>query len=343
MNQVLCSNIIDGVISGAIQNDHDSSADVGSLFVRCFGTKVFEELFLEEFTELMINADEGVYLERQGRLIKLDMALDIKDINRFIDEVSQINSRNIDFSHPIFDGKLPGSYRCNIVVPPVSLKGPLVTLRRHIRRMDSFTSLIGTGMLSSRTSQVLAQAIFEKKNIIISGGTGTGKTTLVNVLFNSLSEKGLDERVITIEDTAELNIKLGHVLMLESRFPTPDCPFEISIRDLVKTALRMRPDRIVVGEVRGEEAYDLLHAINTGHKGTVCTIHANSCRDALRRLETLAILGHPNLDVSVPRTWIASNVDMVVYIERVSSLRKVSQVQRVIGSEAGNYVLEDII
>ena len=189
----------------------------------------------------------------------------------------------------------------------------------------------------------MKSSLLNKKNIIICGGTGTGKTTLVNILFNSLLDSGVEERIVTIEDTAELNIKLKHVIKLESRFPTPDCPFEVKIRDLVKTALRMRPDRIIVGEVRGEEAYDLLHAINTGHKGTVCTIHANSCRDALRRLETLAILGHPNLSVNVARTWIASNIDLIVHLERQGAIRRVSSLQNLVGAEAENYVLEEII
>ncbi len=343
MNSGLCSNIIDGVLSGSLEHEREQNKDADSIFLRCFGKTVFELVGSHEFSELMLNSNEGVYLEKNGSLDKLDLKLNLKDVYRFIDEVSQFNSRNIDFSHPIFDGKLPGGYRCNIVLPPVSLKGPLITLRRHIQRMDSFSALVEAGMLSQGLSELLVKAITEKRNIIVAGGTGTGKTTLVNVLFNSLAFNRVNERVITIEDTAELNIKLDHVLKLESRFPTPDCPFEISIRDLVKTALRMRPDRIVVGEVRGEEAYDLLHAVNTGHKGTVCTIHANSCRDALRRLETLAILGHQNLDVSVPRTWIASNIDIVVFIERIAELRKISQVQRIIGAEAGNYVLEDLI
>jgi pilus assembly protein CpaF len=159
------------------------------------------------------------------------------------------------------------------------------------------------------------------------------------------SQKGTEisnETIVSIEDTAELAINLSHVIRLEAKMATPDCRNEVSIRDLVKTALRMRPDRIILGEVRGEEAYDLLHAINTGHKGSICTIHANSCRDALRRLEILSVLGHPNIDISVPRSWIASNIDLVVYISRTGALRKLSEIKKIEGLECGNYVLHDV-
>ncbi|HOW16374.1 MAG TPA: ATPase, T2SS/T4P/T4SS family [bacterium] len=337
------TKVIDQLLCGGSAGVNEVFDDGTDILESCFGAVLMERIKDDEFTELMINSNRGTYIEVNGALKDLNLCLDPKDISKFIDKVSQINSRNIDFLHPIFDGKLRGGYRCNIVVPPVSLSGPLLTIRKHLNRIDNFESLICSGMLSSSMFNTMKYSLLNKKNIIICGGTGTGKTTLVNILFNSLLDSGVEERIVTIEDTAELNIKLKHVIKLESRFPTPDCPFEIKIRDLVKTALRMRPDRIIVGEVRGEEAYDLLHAINTGHKGTVCTIHANSCRDALRRLETLAILGHPNLSVNVARTWIASNVDVVVYLERQGSIRKVSSIQRLIGAEAENYVLEEII
>lgn len=343
MNANLDTSTIDGVLHGSIKHEPGMASNSTLIFEKCFGKNFADFFTSQEFTELMINGTESVFVEKDGCVLGTDIKLDDRAIGMFVEEVSHLNSRNIDFSHPIFDGKLPGSYRCNIVVPPVSLNGTLITLRRHIQRINNFEVLVSSGMMTKETSAVLIKALSEKQNIIIAGGTGTGKTTLVNVLFNSLGERSKNERIITIEDTAELNITLPHVLKLESRFKTPDCSFEVTIRDLVKTALRMRPDRVVVGEVRGEEAYDLLHAVNTGHKGTVCTIHANSCRDALRRLETLAILGHSNLDVSVPRSWIASNINLVVYIERNAGLRKVSQVQSIIGAEAGNYVLEDLL
>jgi pilus assembly protein CpaF len=218
----------------------------------------------------------------------------------------------------------------------------MITVRKHSNRIRSFNELVQLGMMKDEHAMLLKKMIDDKMNIIIAGGTGTGKTTLVNVMFNSLLTTE-PQRIITIEDTAELRIDLPHVISLESRYATPDCPVEIGIRDLVKTALRMRPDRIVIGEVRGEEAYDLLHALNTGHKGTVCTIHANSCRDALRRLETLAVLGHPNLDILVPRSWIASNINVVAYVERVGGDRRLGELKKIEGVEGGNYVLCDLI
>ena len=229
-------------------------------------------------------------------------------------------------------------------MPPVSIDGVTVTLRKHTQEIDSFEVLLNANMLDKKIVEILRDAITEKLNIMISGGTGSGKTTLVNVMMNSLQGSGRStERIITIEDTAELILKLPHVIRLESRYSTPDCPYEVSIRDLVRTALRMRPDRIIIGEVRGEEAYDLLHAVNTGHRGSVCTIHANSCRDSLRRLETLAILGHSNIDISVPRSWIASNIHLLVHIARVSGCRKIVEIKKIEGAECGNYILHDLI
>ena len=311
-------------------------------FIDCFNANVAALFLDDEVSEVMINGKESIYIEKKGELCSTGLIVNDVEIQRFLDKVSHLNSRNIDLNHPIFDGRLPGGYRCNVVAPPISLKGFIITIRKHAGKINSFNELIGLGMMKVEDTNVLKEAIGNKCNIIIAGGTGSGKTTLVNVLFNSVS---LPEghRVITIEDTAELKINIPHIISLESRFATPDCPVEIGIRDLVKTALRMRPDRVVVGEVRGEEAYDLLHALNTGHKGTVCTIHANSCRDALRRLETLAILGHKNLDIMVPRSWIASNIDIVAYVERDGGTRRLRELKKIEGIEGGNYVLCDLI
>lgn len=311
-------------------------------FCDCFNEDVKQLFIDEETSEIMINGSGAIYIENNGVVSKTGLVVSEEQIQRFLDVISRSNSRNIDFNHPIFDGRLLGGFRCNVVVPPISLSGVIITVRKHSSKIHTFNELVQRGMMNDEHALLLQQAINNKENIIVAGGTGTGKTTLVNVMFNSLSTNSLD-RVITIEDTAELKLELPHVISLESRFATPDCPVEIGIRDLVKTALRMRPDRIIIGEVRGEEAYDLLHAINTGHRGTVCTIHANSCRDALRRLETLAILGHANLDVLVPRSWIASNIDMVAYIERVGNKRRLKELKKIEGVEGGNYVLCDLI
>jgi len=311
-------------------------------FSDCFNEDVKQLFFDEETSEIMINGSGAIYIEKNGSIHRTDISVSEQQIQIFLDVVSRSNSRNIDFNHPIFDGRLPGGFRCNVVTPPISLTGVVITVRKHSSRICTFDELVAREMMTHEHASLLKCAIENKENMIIAGGTGTGKTTLVNVMFNSLCRNSLD-RIITIEDTAELRLDLPHVIGLESRFATPDCPVEVGIRDLVKTALRMRPDRIIIGEVRGEEAYDFLHAINTGHKGTVCTIHANSCRDALRRLETLAILGHTNLDILVPRNWIASNINMVAYIERVGNERRLKELKKIEGVEGGNYVLCDLI
>jgi len=263
--------LIDDVINKDVSRDISEKIKNTS-FLSCFNEDLRGFFCKDGITEIMINGTDCVYIEQNGFLSKLDIKVCELDIRRFIDAVSHINSRNIDYNHPVFDGKLPGGFRCNIVMPPVSLNGVVITIRKHTQSINDFKTLIKNKMLDENTATMLTSAIRDKQNIIVAGGAGTGKTTLVNVLFNALSFLDCThERVITIEDTAELRLELPHVIRLESRFPTPDCPFELTIRDLVKTALRMRPDRIVIGEVRGEEAYDLLHAVNTGHKGTVCT------------------------------------------------------------------------
>jgi pilus assembly protein CpaF len=309
----------------------------------CFNDVLRSLLNSDDLNELMINGTKNVYVEKNGIICEIETNISEQDIIKFIDSISLFNSRNIDINHPVFDGKLPGGFRCNVVVPPVSLNGVIITLRKHRQNLCDFTQLINNTTLTQSIAEYIRNAVKEKKNIIIAGGTGSGKTTLLNVMLNSLKETDfLNERIICIEDTAELSLNLPHVISLESKMATPDCKNEVTIRDLVKTSLRMRPDRIIVGELRGEESYDLLHAINTGHKGSICTIHANSCRDALRRLEILSILGHSNLDISVPRNWIASNINLVIYISRVGPLRKVSEIKETEGLECGNYVLRDV-
>lgn len=295
----------------------------------------------EEITDLMINGLESVYIEKKGLVSRIETVLSEPELCRLIDSIAQYNSKSIDVNHPVFDGKMYGGIRCNVVMPPVSIDGITITLRKHVNEIDSIAVLIKNGMLNDTTAKILKDAMSKKLNIIISGGTGTGKTTLINVLLNGLQDN--TQRIITIEDTAELRLKMPHVVRLESRRSTPDCPYEVSIRDLVKTALRMRPDRIVIGEIRGEEAYDLLHAVNTGHRGCLCSIHANSCRDVLRRFETLAILGHSNLDISVPRSWIASNIHLLVHVSKVDGLRKIVELKSIEGVECGNYILHDLI
>jgi pilus assembly protein CpaF len=335
------ASVIDSVINNA--GAAGKTKEQNCIF-SCLSQNVRNAVEEGGVTEIMMNGIRNVYVEKNGLICELDAGVTELELHRFIDAVSQHNARSIDVNHPVFDGKLPGGFRCSIVMPPVSLDGVTVTLRKHTQEINSFEVLLNGRMIDAQTAQILKEAVSEKLNIIVAGGTGTGKTTLVNVMMNSLNDPAnINERIITIEDTAELKLKLPHVIRLESRRSTPDCPYEVSIRDLVKTALRMRPDRIIIGEIRGEEAYDLLHAVNTGHRGSVCTIHANSCRDALRRLETLAILGHSNLDISIPRSWISANINLLVHIARVDGIRKVVEIKRIEGAECGNYILHDLL
>lgn len=331
------SKVIDSVINSTaiISANHD---DKNYRYLNDELRSLFND---EEITDLMINGLDSVYIEKNGIVNRVDIGLSEPELCRLIDSMAQYNSRSIDVNHPVFDGKMHGGIRCNVVMPPVSIDGITITLRKHINQIDSIDVLIKNGMLDVTTAKILKESVSKRSNIIISGGTGTGKTTLINVLLNGLQDH--TQRIITIEDTAELRLTMPHVIRLEARRSTPDCPYEVSIRDLVKTALRMRPDRIVIGEIRGEEAYDLLHAVNTGHRGCLCSIHANSCRDVLRRFETLAILGHSNLDISVPRNWIASNIHMLVHVSKVEGLRKVVELKSIEGVECGNYILHDLI
>ncbi|MEI6092716.1 MAG: ATPase, T2SS/T4P/T4SS family [bacterium] len=331
------SKVIDSVINSTAvinNNYYDDSFKYLNEELRSF----FND---QNITDIMINGLNSIYIEKKGTVTCIDSLLSEQELYRLIDSIAQYNSRSIDINHPVFDGKMNGGIRCNVVMPPISIDGVTITLRKHINEIDSWDVLIKNKMLDDKMAEILKKSVDKKLNLIVSGGTGTGKTTLINVLLNGLCET--TQRVITIEDTAELRLKIPHVIRLESRRSTPDCPYEVSIRELVKTALRMRPDRIVIGEVRGEEAYDLLHAVNTGHRGCLCSIHANSCRDVLRRFETLAILGHPNLDISVPRTWIASNIHLIVHLSKEEGVRKIVELKSIEGVECGNYILHDLI
>lgn len=299
-----------------------------------------KECFIDQLvTEIMI-VDNSVYIERNCKIEKLDSIISKNTLDVFLDYISMYNGRNIDFNHPIFDGRIDGGMRCSVICEPLCLNKISINIRKHNKNIDSFKTLVESNMLSSSVAKDLINFVKEKKNIIISGGTGSGKTTFLNVLLN----EGLsDERVVTIEDTAELNLNLKHVIKLQAFYKTPDCNLEFTIRDLVKSSLRMRPDRLIIGEVRGEEAYDFLHAMNTGHSGTICTIHANSCRDALRRLETLSILSHSNLNISIPRSWIAANINVIIYLEKEKGVRRVKEVKVLEGLEGSSYVLCDFL
>ncbi|XRQ11799.1 CpaF family protein [Actinomadura welshii] len=278
------------------------------------GLGVLEPLLADpDVTEIMVNGPESIFVERAGRVHRLDGGFASEDqLYQTIDRiVAQVN-RRVDESSPMVDARLPTGERVNVIVPPLSLAGPVLTIRRFPRPY-SVEELVGLGSLDPATGMLLAAFVRARLNLVISGGTGTGKTTMLNALSAFVPEH---ERIITIEDSAELQLKQEHVVPLESRPANIEGRGAITIRDLVRNALRMRPDRIIVGEVRGGETLDMLQAMNTGHDGSLVTVHANSTEDTVRRLQTLAGMSDVKLPFEAIRDQIASAVDVVVQLAR---------------------------
>jgi pilus assembly protein CpaF len=259
---------------------------------------------------------------------------------RIIDKIVSQVGRRVDESSPMVDARLPDGSRVNAIIPPLALNGPTVTIRKFARDPYTINDLITFGTLSARAAQFVAACVRGKLNILISGGTGTGKTTTLNAMSAFIPN---DERIVTIEDAAELQLQQEHVITLESRPANIEGTGEIRIRELVRNALRMRPDRIIVGEVRGAETVDMLQAMNTGHEGSLTTIHANSPRDALSRLETLVLTAGVELPHRAIREQIASAFDLLIQIERlVDGSRRVTQISEVLGMEADVVTMQDI-
>lgn len=278
-------------------------------------------------TDIMVNGPEDVYIERQGKIEKSRLVFD--DVSHLKDTIDRIVAPlgvRVDESSPCADGRLPDGSRVNVIIPPLSLSGPVLTIRRFSAVPPGIDALVKNGTLTARMSGFLGNAVRLKKNIIISGGTGSGKTTLLNALSSFIPA---DERIVTIEDTAELRLGNRHVVRLESRPPNMEGKGEVTIRDLVRNALRMRPDRIIVGEARGGEALDMLQAMNTGHDGSISTVHANSSRDAIRRLEIMALMSDIDLPHRPVRELIAAAVDLVVHIARLPEGRRVVDISKV--------------
>jgi pilus assembly protein CpaF len=282
-------------------------------------------------TEIMVNSPEEVYVEIDGQLIRDEGVSFINDehIIRTIQRLIEPLGRTIDAASPMVDSRLEDGSRINAVIPPLSTKGPVITIRKFKESMSSIDDLIGIGTLTPYMARFLEAAVKGKLNIIVCGGTGSGKTTLLNILSSFISH---DERIITIEDAAELKLKQNHVISLETRTSNYDSKDEITIRDLVINSLRMRPDRIIVGEVRGKEAFDMLQAMNTGHDGSLTTLHANGCEDALNRLETMILMAGLEIPVKAIREYIYSAIDLVVNIDRMSDgKRKVTSISEITG------------
>ena len=292
-------------------------------------------------TEVMINRPDQVYCERFGKLELTDIQFrDYEHIRHVIDKIVTPLGRRVDESSPMVDARLPDGSRVNAIIPPLSLNGPVLTIRKF--SVDPYTveDLIGFGTLTQGMAAFLAACVKIKLNIVVSGGSGAGKTTLLNVLSSFIPE---GERVVTVEDAAELKLHQPHVVRLESRPPNIEGKGEIKIRDLVRNCLRMRPDRIVVGEVRGGEALDMLQAMNTGHEGSISTVHSNAPRDALARLETMVMMAGMDLPSRAIREQVASAVHLIVQIGRLTDgSRKIISVSEIQGMEGNVIVLQDL-
>jgi pilus assembly protein CpaF len=264
--------------------------------------------------EVMVNGPGNVWIERQGRVERTSVEFaSVEELMNVVERILGPLGRRVDEASPLVDARLPDGSRVNCVIPPLSLDGPLLTIRRFRRQGFSLGDLIANSTLTPDLGGFLATAVRARANIVVSGGTGSGKTTLLNVLSSLVAD---GERIITIEDAAELRLQQDHVLRLESRPASLEGEGEITIRRLVRNALRMRPDRIIVGEVRGAEALDMLQALNSGHDGSMTTVHSNSAADSLRRIETLALMADVALPHTAVRQQLASALDVVVHLER---------------------------
>lgn len=285
----------------------------------------------KQITEIMVNGTNEIYIELDGQVVKDESVSFINDehIIRTIQRMIQPLGRTIDTSNPMVDARLADGSRLNAVIPPLSLKGPVLTIRKFKEELANIDDFLRSGALTPYMARFLEACVQAKLNIIICGGTGGGKTTLLNVLSSFIDSR---ERIITIEDAAELKLEQEHVISLETRLTNYEGEGEITIRDLVLNSLRMRPDRIIVGEVRGKEAFDMLQAMNTGHNGSLTTMHANSPVDALNRLETMILMAGMEIPVKAIREYIENAIDIVVHIQRLSDgRRKVTSICEVTG------------
>jgi pilus assembly protein CpaF len=292
-------------------------------------------------TEVMVNNPETIYIEREGRLFTTDRRfLDERHLLRIIDKIVSRVGRRIDEASPMVDARLPDGSRVNAIVAPLAINGPMLTIRKFATEPYGADDLIAFGTMNEHLAQFLDAAVRGRLNILISGGTGTGKTTLLNVVSQYIPD---NERIITVEDAAELQLHQSHVLRLESRPPNIEGTGQVAIRDLVRNTLRMRPDRIIVGEVRGGEALDMLQAMNTGHDGSLSTVHSNSPRDALSRVETMVLMAGFDLPMRAIREQAASAFDLLVHLARLrDGTRRVVKVSEVEGMEGDTIVLQDI-
>jgi len=295
----------------------------------------------EDVSEIMVNGPKKVFVEKKGKLTKSNVTFDDDDhVLRIIDRIILPLGRHVDEDSPTVDARLPDGSRVNAVVRPVSIDGPSITIRKFRKDKLQVEDLINFGSITRPMADFLQACVKARFNIIISGGTGSGKTTLLNVMSGFIPE---NERIITIEDAAELQLQQDHVMRMETKAANADGLHAVTIRELVKNSLRMRPDRIVVGEVRGGEALDMLQAMNTGHDGSLTTVHSNTPRDAISRIETLVLMAGMDLPLKVVRQQVSSAVDLIIQQSRLKDgQRKVTYVTEVAGMEGDVIVLTDI-
>ena len=327
----------------------------GTVLTRIERQRLFEEVYAEirgfgpiepllqdpTVSEVMVNGPKSVYVEQKGKLRKTEVTFDDDDhVMRIIDRIVAPLGRHIDESSPMVDARLPDGSRVNAIIPPLSLVGPSITIRKFAKTPFTVDDLIRFGSMTPEIAEFLKACVRARMNIIVSGGTGSGKTTLLNVLSSFIPN---DERIVTIEDAAELQLRQEHIVVLESRPANIEGKGAVKIRDLVINALRMRPDRIVVGECRGAEALDMLQAMNTGHDGSLTTGHANSPRDILSRLETMVLMAGMDLPLRAIREQIAAAMDVIVQQARLrDGSRRVTNITEVQGMEGDVIVLQDI-
>ncbi len=294
-----------------------------------------------DVSEVMVNGSKKVYVEKKGKLIKTGVVFENDaHVIRVIERIVLPLGRRVDADSPTVDARLPDGSRVNAIVPPVALDGPSITIRKFRRDKLTMQQLVEFGSITPQMGEFLKACVISRLNIVISGGTGSGKTTLLNVLSGLIPE---DERIVTIEDAAELQLQQDHVVRLETKPASLEGKGQVTIRDLVRNALRMRPDRVIVGECRGGETLDMLQAMNTGHDGSLTTLHANTPRDALSRLETMVLMAGMDLPVKVIRQQVSAAIDLIVQQTRLKDgSRKVTAISEVAGMEGETIVLTDI-
>jgi pilus assembly protein CpaF len=326
--------------SGIARDDRDRlTAEIADDIL---GHGPLERLLADDsVTEIMVNGPHDVWVERQGRLYETTVRFkDESHLRRIINKMVAQVGRRIDESSPMVDARLPDGSRVNAVLPPLSLTGPLVTIRKFSNHKLQMGELIRLGTVTTEVVEFLDRCVRAELNVLVSGGTGTGKTTFLNALSSSIPES---DRIITIEDAAELRLNQRHVLRLESRPKNIEGEGEIPIRDLVRNSLRMRPERIIVGEVRGAEALDMLQAMNTGHDGSLSTVHANAPRDALARIETMVLMAGYDLPIRAIRQQVAAALDLLIHLERLEDgSRRVTSIVEVQRMESDTITLQEL-